>query len=107
MLFGRDESDGLNIRRKALVRQRHAELELKIRKYAQTTHNDMRVDLVRKINGQTAITFDLDLGVILEGFLHERYTFFRGEHQTLQWLVIHGHNHFIKETRCARCNVTV
>ncbi len=53
MLFGGNQRDGFDIGRETLVRQRHAELELEIRKDAQSTHDDLRANLAGEFHGET------------------------------------------------------
>ena len=46
MLFAGDQGDHFNIRSQAVVRQRHAEFVLEIRKYPQTADNHLGIDLL-------------------------------------------------------------
>jgi hypothetical protein len=54
-----------------------------IRKHPQTPDNNLRIDLLTKVDGQTAVANHPNFGLILEGLPDERQPLIRRKEQVL------------------------
>ena len=81
MLLSGDERNGFNIAGKALVRQSHAKLKLKIGEDTQTAYDHLCVDFAGKLHSETAIAGHLDFWVTVECLSNQVHALLRREHQ--------------------------